>query len=76
MFLQQRGLGRELFRQDRVSELLVPPADADLGGLFLFFKLWDRSGDLDVMSPLQPLLTVDQVVNPIHQNLHQLHLKM
>lgn len=48
----------------------------DCRGQFLLFELRDRSWDLDVLSPLQPLLTVDQVVNPIHQNLHQLHLKM
>lgn len=54
----------------------MSPADADNWGQFLLLKLRDRSWDLDVLSPLQPLLTVDQVVNSIHQSLHELHLKM
>lgn len=62
MFLQQRGLGGELLRQVRVEELLALIS----GGQFLLFKLRDRGWDLDVLSPLQPLLTVDQVVNAIH----------
>lgn len=54
----------------------MTPADADVWGQLLLFKLRDRSWDFDVLSPLQPLLTVDQVVNTIHQSLHQLHLNV
>ena len=39
-------------------------------------ELSDGSGDFDVLSPLQPLLTLDQVVDPVDQQLDQLHLKV
>lgn len=40
----------------------------------LFSELGNRSWDFDVLSLLQPLLTLDQVVDPVDQQLDQLHL--
>lgn len=42
----------------------------------LFPELGNRSWDLDVLSLLQPLLALDQVVDPVDQQLDQLHLHM
>lgn len=39
------------------------------------FELLDGGGHLDVLSLLQPLLTLDQVVDTVHHRLHQLHLE-
>lgn len=39
------------------------------------FELLDGGGHLDVLSLLQPLLTLDQVVDAVHHRLHQLHLE-
>lgn len=41
---------------------------------YLFLELSDGGGDPDVLAFLQPLLTLDQVVDTIHHQLHQLHL--
>lgn len=40
----------------------------------LFSELGNRSWDFDVLSLLQPLLTLDQVVDAVDQQLDQLHL--
>lgn len=40
----------------------------------LFPELGNGSWDFDVLSLLQPLLTLDQVVDPVDQQLDQLHL--
>lgn len=42
----------------------------------LFPELGNGSWDFDVLSLLQPLLTLDQVVDPVDQQLDQLHLHM
>lgn len=39
-------------------------------------ELSNGSWDFDLLSPLQPLLTLDQVVDPVDQQLDQLHLKV
>lgn len=45
------------------------------GGDQCLLELLDGWGHLDVLAPLQLLLTLDQVVDPINHRLHQLDLR-
>lgn len=54
---------------------MTSPRGSPDAGPDLFPKLGDGSWDFDVLSPLQPLLALDQVVDPVDQQLHQLHLR-